>query len=458
MVRIVFKDGQLQEFYFTTKISDNIEELENGFLRCYNVVMGRTGIQYYGDTAIDRQEEDVFHPDTLRSIEGKTVTLTHPEDFVDVENVKDYEIGYILNARRDGDNIVGDIMITDKRAIDLILSKEMRELSLGYQSKVVDNGEGGWKQTNIIVNHLALVNKGRAGNAMIVDHADEHTNITRKEYGLVEKESLTLGQKILRLLGVKSATFNDDSVVELTDAEEEKKDTEKETEDEENKEKESKESKDSEKESDENENTKDSEKEEKETKDGLEANKTEDSKEEKVQDDYSSKRTTITKEEFEGEYGKTQRVVKTEEQEVHKDKDENENEEGEINMKITLDSALARMKELQALKGTEAYELSMKALDAECVEAGIGSILPKETPKKEDSIFNDVDPTKNIKDEQNKQEMLPKFTGKAFNDAIKGIYNEFSPRNLNKLANGSVLERAQLIKEKSEYEISDFIR
>ena len=40
-------DGKNNTFYFTTTISDNLELLENGTLRCNNVIMGRTGVQQY---------------------------------------------------------------------------------------------------------------------------------------------------------------------------------------------------------------------------------------------------------------------------------------------------------------------------------------------------------------------------------------------------------------------------
>lgn len=425
-MKFSFKDGQFHEFYFPTEISDNIIELENGYLKCKNVIMGRTGIQYYGDTAVNRHEEDVFHPETLESIEGKAVTLGHPKDFVDIDNRSNLEKGYILKAWRDGDNIVGDIIITDKDTKDKILNKEMRELSLGYQAKVIKDYDGGWKQTEIVVNHLAVVDKGRAGNAMIVDHLDEST---RKEIDKMDKDKLTLGEKFLSFFGIKRAVMDDDSVIELKMINDEN-DNEKEK------------AKDTEKEN------------------GKDEPKKQEDSQEVFNDDYKEKRQTITKEEFEGEYGSTTTVTKTETETVHKDKEENkelyiDEKEGEIKMeneKLTLDSALARIKTLEALKGTEAYEIQMKALDAECVEAGIGSIMPKKVEKK-DNIFDSVDPNKNVVIEDSVPE--EKFNGKKYNAKIQNIYDGFKSRNLKEK---SVVARYNELRDKSSIEIADFVR
>jgi len=429
-----FTDGQFHEFYLTTEISDNIEELENGYLKCKNVIMGRTGIQYYGDTAVNRHEEDVFHPDTLKSIEGKPVTLQHPKDFVDIDNAKDLQKGYILKVWRDGDNIVGDIIITDKETKDKILNKEMRELSLGYQAKVVKDYDGGWKQTEIVVNHLAVVEKGRAGNAMIVDHLDE---FTRKEIDKMDEKNLTLGQKFLSFFGIKKAVMDDNSIIELKSINDEDA-------------KDKKDDKDADK----------KEKDKKKDKDNDDKSKKQEDSADKFNDDYKERRQTITKEEFEGDYGKTTTVTKTESETIHEDKEENkelyiDEKEGETKMdkeKLTLDSALARIKSLEALKGTEAYEVQMKALDAECVEAGIGSIMPKKVEKK-DSIFDSVDPSKNVVIEDSVA--TEKFNGKKYNTKIQNIYDGFKPRNLKEK---SVVSRYNELRDKSSIEIADFVK
>jgi hypothetical protein len=120
--------------------------------------------------------------------------------------------------------------------------------------------------------------------------------------------------------------------------------------------------------------------------------------------------------------------------------------------KLTLDSALARIKQLEALKGTEAYSIQLTALDSECVEAGIGSIIVKEVEKKE-NIFNDVDPTKNIVNKDDKT--VEKFNGAKYNSKIQKIYDSFSPRQLKEK---TVVARNNELRDKSDIEISDFIR
>ena len=72
------------------------------------------------------------------------------------------------------DNIVGDIIVKDKDVINKIVNKELKELSLGYkQDLYYDESTKLYSFKNIIYNHLALVKKGRAGNAMILDSQDE---------------------------------------------------------------------------------------------------------------------------------------------------------------------------------------------------------------------------------------------------------------------------------------------
>jgi hypothetical protein len=73
----------------------------------------------------------------------------------------------------DGDNVLAPIIIHDGEAIDAAMNGGVRELSLGYKVDL-DQTPGEWNgekydavQTNIRVNHLALVPKGRAGNARL---------------------------------------------------------------------------------------------------------------------------------------------------------------------------------------------------------------------------------------------------------------------------------------------------
>lgn len=116
------------------------------------------------------------------SINCKPITLQHPNKPVDVNNVKDLQVGMTANdATFDGLNNRVTVTITNKDAIDAIDKGEVKAFSMGYKCSVVEN-DGVWQgvhhdqqQKDIVYNHLALVTKGRAGdkvNFMVGDSAD----------------------------------------------------------------------------------------------------------------------------------------------------------------------------------------------------------------------------------------------------------------------------------------------
>jgi len=142
-------------------------------------IVGRVGIQTYmnADGTVRKEyrpAEEVFHPDALASMVGKPITDAHPNGKVTAANFKKLTIGTILGAgKQDGDNVRVDIIIQDAEAIIKAEKGGVRELSLGYTVDLDETpGEfNGEKydaiQKNIRVNHLALVPKGRAGNARL---------------------------------------------------------------------------------------------------------------------------------------------------------------------------------------------------------------------------------------------------------------------------------------------------
>lgn len=186
-------DNQTATFVMDLKLSENITKTKDGYLLCKNSIFGRTGFQTYrgrelvgmgfGDdelVEVLRDEKDVFNQDSLETFVGKPVTLGHPNVDVTVDNFKELGKGYILGTpKRIGNNVVGDFMITDKETIRLVEENQLRELSLGYQTKLVRD-EDKVKQTEIYINHLAIVSNGRAGNARIIDEEMED-NMDKKE-------------------------------------------------------------------------------------------------------------------------------------------------------------------------------------------------------------------------------------------------------------------------------------
>ena len=175
----VFIDGK-GTFYQRVKLSDNIEkEPDTCYLYCKNAILGHVGEQAYNGwevgitdqkvVYVKREAQDVFDEASLNSIKGKPVTLNHPDELVNSKNFKDYVVGFIDEVWQDGDNIVGVIVIQDEQAIKAVETGELKDLSLGYTARLVKDEDGKLKQTEIVINHLAIVGEGRAKNARIVD-------------------------------------------------------------------------------------------------------------------------------------------------------------------------------------------------------------------------------------------------------------------------------------------------
>lgn len=161
-------------------------ETPEGFLVCVGVPIARTGEMEYGRnetpiepgpdgiTLISREEKEVFRPETIASFQGKAITISHPAEFVSPENWSRLSKGILQNVRRgEGDtkdDLIADLLITDRMAIALV-KNGLREVSCGYEANYTQTGEGQGVQTEIIGNHLALVEEGRAGSAYAInDH------------------------------------------------------------------------------------------------------------------------------------------------------------------------------------------------------------------------------------------------------------------------------------------------
>lgn len=169
--------------YYGSRISPNQIETAEGYLICRSVPIARTGDQQYtarevmqdgdpGQTVIvHRRPEDVFAEETIASFEGKPVTDDHPPENVQAENFASYARGHVQNVRQAGDNLVGDVYITDAKLASDVKHRIKREISCGYQCDLVPDGAGGYYQTNIRGNHVAVVLRGRAGHDVAIHDA-----------------------------------------------------------------------------------------------------------------------------------------------------------------------------------------------------------------------------------------------------------------------------------------------
>jgi hypothetical protein len=171
------------------------EYTDEGFLRVPGNV-ARTGIQEYlarelglpGDPnriiRVYRPAEEVFKDESLASFDGVDVTVNHPDGLVNSENFKKVSAGVVRGAgRRDGDFVQCDLIVKDKAAINAINSGKC-ELSVGYTAvytempgMTADGDPYDYVQSDIRINHVAVVDRARAGNlAKLFDHTHSGGN------------------------------------------------------------------------------------------------------------------------------------------------------------------------------------------------------------------------------------------------------------------------------------------
>lgn len=153
-----------------------------------------------------RTRDEVFHPDSMNTIMNKPITNDHPSENVNVDNYKELSVGHTTGGMmRDEDHLITGLVFTDKDAIADIRSGK-RGLSCGYTCDLVDSEPGSvWLgvpydkiQKNIRYNHLALCDKGRAGDAAVIrmDSAVCRTPL------IIDSKEDTMEYKIVKLDGV----------------------------------------------------------------------------------------------------------------------------------------------------------------------------------------------------------------------------------------------------------------
>ena len=218
--RLVFSDGN-GNYGYKVQLSDRIWFNEkDGYLYCNDVVVGNVGVQFYKGYELNfadknalievhREEADVFDEVSMDSLKGIPVTLRHPKKLLNSDTTSDHIKGALYGQpKRDGDNLITDMVIYDRELIDLVapedengerkLSQEFRDLSLGYRAKLIPikDKPNTYKQTNILYNHVAVLEAGRQVNAMIRDEANPE----------LEQEVKKEGKPFMNLFRLKGRT------------------------------------------------------------------------------------------------------------------------------------------------------------------------------------------------------------------------------------------------------------
>lgn len=166
-------------------ILDAPRRTKDGYL-AVRAKAARTGIYDYAGVEVDpnnehglrdkavvkvyRPGDQVFDRASLASFIGKPVTNDHPSVPVTASNWRDHARGTIMGAVRDGEYVAFDLLLTDAAAIAAVEGGK-RELSNGYATDLKfepgtapDGTAYDAVQTSISGNHIALVDRGRAGS------------------------------------------------------------------------------------------------------------------------------------------------------------------------------------------------------------------------------------------------------------------------------------------------------
>lgn len=186
----------------------------NGYLHIAESPLTKEAVNPYWGREIPDWQEMGLDPETiyqgyrsglelkkaLNTFNGVPLLLIHKIDSAKVP-LKEERVGSIgTNAVWKPPYIFNAITVTDKAAIDLIESGVQRELSACYRYKpvfkkgVFENVEYDFIMTDIEVNHVALVDEGRAGHDVHV--FDKQINLSKENDMPKKVEELRQAAKV----------------------------------------------------------------------------------------------------------------------------------------------------------------------------------------------------------------------------------------------------------------------
>lgn len=190
----------MKKIFTQDKGTFEVTERGDGFLKG-TVSVSRLGVFDYFVAGEDGQSklvkkaklpEDLFSKVNQDSIHLAPVTDGHPMDSngvpvtVDKFNARDLIKGTASNPRIDGDKLVADEIIYDAKLIEDVDSGKKAEVSIGFtfeeETKSSAYGDDNYDaiQRNILTNHIAHVEAGRAG-------PECRFHIDMKEEGIMPK-------------------------------------------------------------------------------------------------------------------------------------------------------------------------------------------------------------------------------------------------------------------------------
>lgn len=187
------------------EVKEDAFHTDEGYIRA-NAIVTRTGIFNYQnpDGTIRRElrhPDDVWDKESIESMKMIPVTNNHPEEkLVTSSNSKKLIIGYTGETiDRQDPYVYSKLVITDQDAVDYVMNQGRKQLSLGYTVDldetpgVFDGEQYDARQKNIRYNHLAIVDKARAGErARISLDADDAVEIKEKEVTQMAKTKIKI--------------------------------------------------------------------------------------------------------------------------------------------------------------------------------------------------------------------------------------------------------------------------
>ena len=218
--------------YDTAPIDKVTQDAQTGFVHITDVPIARVGVFPYlkADSSIEMEAklpDELLSDSTVTSADSKPVTNDHPTELVNQQNASKYMKGFTAdNAHVDNDTLRVDMTITDADLISEI-NKGKQELSIGFETEIVPE-KGEYKgvaydsvQRNIQINHVAVVEHGRAGHSvrLIGDNAE------MVQQDNVHKKGQSMETTKVRLDGadVTVATGDADKIIKLDEENSEKK-------------------------------------------------------------------------------------------------------------------------------------------------------------------------------------------------------------------------------------------
>ena len=239
-------------YAYATRISEHIAETPEDYLLCTRCILCRSGLQPYKrrsdlgltdgpDSTVDvnRPVSEVTSRTFLASLLGKAITLQHPVGMLNATTHASQAKGVILAARvaeepdEDGNTLIeGDILLYDPTCIALVKSGSVRQLSIGYLFSPFEGPNGELEMRDLVANHCALVERGRAGNAEIKDAmplpvapAESYETMMKRYHRVNAKEAAPAPEPQRAVFGYDNSDDISPLIAKLASGEDENEDT-----------------------------------------------------------------------------------------------------------------------------------------------------------------------------------------------------------------------------------------